>query len=176
MPAGEQPTCRVAQLGRARALLCVARMRLASLALVLLAGCSSSGPTGDRDAGIACPAIAPADGQPCDAVAACVYEHCASNGIVRASCVSEDGGAAHWAVSARACTSSCGGMTCLSPQVCRTQSAGAQILGCATHTCGQGPLNCACACGAGIACTIDPSATDDALFDCQPGCGASICP
>lgn len=56
------------------------------------------------------------------------------------------------------------------------RAGGALILDCAAHTCGSGPLDCACACGAGVECTIYGASDGGALYQCRVGCGAAICP
>lgn len=150
------------------------------LAVTLASGCSASG-SGTTDAAVVdpCPSAAPADGAACTVPAQhCVYAHCASEGVVSARCdAAGDGGTAHWTVTTTPCTG-CGGTTdCTGEALCVDHVGGALIGSCSAHTCGTGPLDCACVCGEGVDCQIYPSAqSDGAWVACQTGCGASICP
>jgi hypothetical protein len=142
------------------------------------AACSSSG--AHEDAAVdPCPSVAPADGTACASTnQRCVYAHCATEGVVAALCqAAGDGGTATWSATTTPCTACGGTTTCMGDDVCADRIGGAVISMCMPHTCGTGPLDCACACGAGVTCTIyGAPASDGALVGCNFGCGASVCP
>ncbi len=170
-------------MARVRALLTAGRMtprpravHLFFLLVALTAACSTSHPGDDGGALEPCPVAAPADGAPCTSPhLRCVYERCATVGVVSAQCTPGDGGASSWSVASRACADTCGGSMCAAGTVCAERIAGALLLECRAHACCEGPLDCECACGPGVECTISGGA-DDAVFGCYAGCGAAICP
>lgn len=145
---------------------------------VCLGACSSSAV--HEDAAVQpCPSVAPTNAAACTAPnQRCVYAHCASDGVVSALCVgASDGGTASWSVTTTPCTACGGTMTCTGDALCADRIGGAVIWTCMPETCGAGPLDCACVCGAGVSCTIyGAPASDGALVGCNTGCGASVCP
>lgn len=150
------------------------RMRRMLCLSLLLAACG--GGAGDRaDAAIACPESPPVAGQACDPGARCVYDRCASDGIVRATCAAGDGGDATWSIASEACAP-CNGRACSDGSLCIERRGGALITDCAPHACGDGPLDCDCACGAGSECELPPPFGSDAVVSCRVDCGSDICP
>ncbi len=151
-------------------------MSIRSLAAMFLClGCAST-PAAVDAGGPRCPLAEPADGEACTVVGAeCVYERCASGGVVRAACAAGDGGAGHWSATTTPC-GSCNGSACTGNTVCMERQGGALITSCASHGCGTGPLSCDCLCGAGVECTIERYAGTGPIYGCRAGCGASICP
>lgn len=155
-------------------------MRMWLLSLASLAAACGGGSAADddddtgADARPPCPQAAPSDGTACapSDPASCVYEECEGAGIVRATC---DG--TTWSVTETACDAeSCAGATCTAGNVCAANAGGAVIVMCRQHSCGDGPLTCACVCGEETECTEGSSGTGDALFTCRVDCGAEICP
>jgi hypothetical protein len=121
-------------------------------------GAAGTGPggTGGTPANL-CPTVAPPDGQPCLPGAlgtSCFYEDCSGAGRSRTLCSSRDLGQGNlqqlWSVETWPCGSEvqCGGngqgMSCLRGQVCVVLAGGALITGCASHSCGTGPIDCSC--------------------------------
>lgn len=148
---------------------------LVVLVLSVVAGCSAR-VAAPADAGAPCPAIAPTTGDPCTIPGQrCAYEHCVTTGLVTASCGGEDAGTGTWTVTTAPC-GVCGGRTCVGGTVCMTREGGALITDCATHSCGDGPLNCECLCGAGVECTLPRYDGTGPIYTCRVGCGASVCP
>jgi hypothetical protein len=144
-------------------------------ALLFSLGCTAT-PTGHDAGTTSCPPLAPADGDTCaDAAALCVYEHCASEGVVRASCVVGDASGGRWSVTTTPC-GACNGSACTAGTVCMQREGGALITSCESHACGAGPLGCDCLCGAGTECMIEPYAGDGPIYTCRSSCGASLCP
>lgn len=151
------------------------------LVLVLVGACSTSvsaidaGSAADAATPTACPAAPPADGAPCvSGTGNCYYDRCSTTGFVSASCAASGGGGATWTVLSRTCSTACGGSSCTGAQRCVERASGALLLECRTHTCGEGPLDCDCLCGG--PCSFYTTTSGEALYQCQVGCGADICP
>ncbi len=157
------------------------RSSFVALLLGLVGGCGTSVTAGgdaavlDAATSTACPATPPADGASCVlGTGNCYYDRCSTTGFVSASCAASAGGAGAWSVSSRACASTCGGSSCTGAERCVERASGALLLECMTHSCGEGPLDCDCLCGG--ACSFYTATGGEALYQCQVGCGAGICP
>ncbi len=99
-----------------------------------------------------CPADPPSNGTDCTIgehpPAPCVYERCATEGLITAECApasGEGGFGPRWVVKAEDCSSrSCNGLTCGSGTICGVNTGGAIVAACHAHECGTGPLSCDC--------------------------------
>ncbi len=155
-------------------------MRISAFAvIVVLSACGSSssdspdaGRTGIDAAVSTCPAAPPSQDLPCPSTGeTCVYERCASDGLVSATCV-----AGTWSVSTESCAAaSCQGNSCGEGYVCAANVGGALIIDCRPHECADGPLTCECVCGPDVQCTAGDQYGEGALFSCNT-CTSNICP
>jgi hypothetical protein len=152
--------------------------RRALLLVVLIAGssCSDSTQSAANDAGATtpspCPDQPPENAATCTEVGLqCLYERCETQGLVRAICTPASGEVnvpQRWAVTAEACSShDCLNTTCGAGTVCAANAGGTVTVACRPHTCGDGPLTCACVCG-GLECSPGDTTPTGAgvLFTC----------
>lgn len=147
--------------------------RLFSILFCAVAACSS--PSVELDAASAdCPSAPPEAGRRCESRGlSCLYDRCASVGLVVASCEADDAGDASWRIATEACSDSCNGNACVEDQICVARAGGAYLVGCAAHSCGDGPLTCDCVCGEGASCTQQRG---EVVVECRVDCGLEICP
>ena len=96
--------------------------------------------------------------------------------MIAARCDAEDAGAGRWSITVTPCDETCAGRLCTAGTVCAVRIGGALLHDCHARGCGDGPLGCECACGAGQRCEIYGAPREGAVFACYVDCGAEICP
>ncbi len=134
-----------------------------------------SGGLVDNPPSVPCPETVPEDGATACLLngQTCFYRDCVGAGESRAVC---EGGV--FSVETVACGENlCVGIPCAENEVCSIVASGAYLVECSAHSCGTGPITCACA-GAecGDSCEITGSPGYGVSVRCTHSCGELGCP